>query len=171
MIAKNLGTPEDAAAADVQAYATTYLWSTRTRAPASKYPRKVWRSGQGKRWTLLPLGSFAGWRCRLGIHHRSARIMAANYSDILGDPDNVKLSLSNAPRDLSHTLASISNDLYGTSTANGGGGGGGGGAAPAGWKLTEYRTAINRNTDNIELIAWDVDDLNGDGYGHGLHHG
>ena len=162
IIAKNLGTPEDAAAADVQAYATKYL-------AEYKNPRasiEITALGLSER-TGEALDVFgAGKLCRVALpdwgYTTNQRIVTVNYPDILGSPEEVKLSLSNAPRDLGRTLAGISNDLYGTSTANGGGGGGGGGGASGKGKLVEYHTAILRNTDSVEILAWDVSDLNSD---------
>lgn len=162
VIAKSLGTPDDADPSEVQAYATQYLAEYKNPRVSIEISAQELSEKTGE-----PLDSFgAGKLCRVALpdwgYTTDQRIVTVNYSDLLGDPDNVQLSLSTSPRDLSDTLAGISTDLYGTSTATGGGSGGGGGGASGKGKLVEYRTAINRNTDSVEILAWDVSDLNSD---------
>lgn len=164
VIAKALGTPDNADAAEVQAYATQYLEEHKNPRTNIEITARELAAKTGEAIDALEPGKL----CRAALpdwgYTTDQRIVAANYPDLLGDPDDVQLSLSTAPRDLSRTLAGINADLYGTSeavSAKGGGGGGSGGASGKG-KLVEYRTAINRNTDSVEILAWDVSDLNSD---------
>lgn len=161
VISKSLGTSDTTDAAEVQAYATQYL-------AEYKNPRvNIEISAQElARQTGETIDAFsAGKLCRVALpdwgYATQQRIVTVNYADLLGNPDDVQLSLSTAPRDLSRTLAGINADLYGTSeSVSAKGGGGGGGGASGKGKLVEYRTAINRNTDSVEILAWDVSDLN-----------
>lgn len=159
IIAKSLGTADNAVAADVQAYATQYLAEHKNPHVSLEISAQELANKTGEAIDTFAVGKM----CRVALPDwnftTEHRIVSMNYPDILGDPNNVQLSLSTTPRDLSHTLSGISTDLYGTSTVQGGGGGGGGSGKG---KLIEYHTAINRNTDNIELTAWAVDDLNED---------
>ena len=160
--AKSLGTADNAVAADVQAYATQYLAEHKNPHVSLEISAQELANKTGEAIDTFAVGKM----CRVALPDwnftTEHRIVAMNYPDILGDPDNVQLSLSTTARDLSHTLAGISTDLYGTSTVQGGGGGGGGGRGSGKGKLNEYHTAILRNTDSVQILAWDVDDLNAD---------
>ena len=157
VIAKSLGTPDDAAAADVQAYAAQYLAEYKNPRVSIEISAQDMAAKTGETIDAFGIGKL----CRVALpdwsYTTDQRVVSVNYPDLLGGPNNVQLSLSTAPRDLSRTLAGINTDLYGTSTATGGGGGGGGGGASGKGKLVEYRTAILRNTDNVEILAWDME--------------
>lgn len=159
IIAKSLGTADNAVAADVQAYATQYLAEHKNPHVSLEISAQELANKTGEAIDTFAVGKM----CRVALPDwnftTEHRIVSMNYPDILGDPKNVQLSLSTTPRDLSHTLSGISTDLYGTSTVQGGGGGGGGSGKG---KLIEYHTAILRNTDSVEILAWDVNDLNAD---------
>jgi hypothetical protein len=163
VIAKALGTPDNADAAEVQAYATQYLAEYKNPRVGIEVAARELAAKTGETIDAFEPGKL----CRVALpdwgYTTEQRVVVASYPDLLGDPDDVQLSLSTAPRDLSRTLAGINADLYGTSEAVSakGGGGGRGGASGKG-KLVEYRTAINRNTDSVEILAWDVSDLNSD---------
>lgn len=158
IIAKSLGTDENALPADVQAYATAYLAEYKNPRVNIEISALELSAETGEAIDAFEIGGL----CRVALpdwdYTTNQRIVTISYNDILGDPQDVKLSLSTVPRDLSRTLATIDTDLYGTSNAIRSGGGGGGRVSGKG-KLVEYRTAINRNTDSVEILAWDVSDL------------
>lgn len=160
VIAKSLGTPDDAAAADVQAYAAQYLAEYKNPRVSIEISAQDMAAKTGETIDAFGIGKL----CRVALpdwsYTTDQRVVSVNYPDLLGDPNNVQLSLSTAPRDLSRTLAAMTSDLYGTSTVAGGGGGRGGGGASGKGKLVEYHTAILRNTDSVEILAWDVSDIN-----------
>lgn len=158
VIAKSLGTSDDADADEVQAFAVQYLAEHKNPRVSIEVSAIDMAAQTGE-----PLDAFTvGKLCRVALpdwgYSTDQRLVTVSYGDILGDPDDVQLSLSTAPRDLSHTLAGINSDLYGSSTVTGGGGGGGGGSSGKG-KLVEYHSAILRNTNNVELLAWSQDEL------------
>lgn len=162
VIAKSLGTDENADAEEVQAYATEYLAEYKNPRVNIEITAMELAAQTGETIDAFVIGKL----CRVALpdwgYTTDQRIVAVVYSDLLGNPSDVKLSLSTAPRDLSRTLAGISSDLYGTSTVKGGSGssGGGGGGGSGKGKLEEYRTSIVQNADSIQLMAWDLGDLN-----------
>ena len=158
VIAKSLGTSDDADAEEVHAYATEYLAEHKNPRVSIEVSAIDLAAQTGE-----PLDAFTvGKLCRVALpdwgYSTDQRLITVSYNNLLGDPDDVSLSLSTAPRDLSRTLAAINSDLYGTSVVAGGGGGRGGGASGKG-KLIEYHSAILRNTNNVELLAWSQDEL------------
>lgn len=159
VIAKALGTSDDADAEEVQAFAAQYLAEHKNPRVSIEVSAIDLAAQTGE-----PLDAFAvGKLCRVALpdwgYSTDQRLITVSYNNILGDPDDVQLSLSTAPRDLSHTLAAINSDLYGTSEVASVRGGGGRGGVSGKGKLIEYHSAILRNTNNVELLAWSQDEL------------
>jgi len=134
VISKSLGTADNAIAAEVQAYAAQYLAEYKNPRVNVEVSALELAAQTGESIDAFEIGKL----CRVALpdwgYSTEQRIIAISYSDLLGSPNDAKLSLSTAPRDLSRTLAGMSTDLYGTSTVNNKSarGGGGGGASPAG---------------------------------------
>ena len=157
IIAKNLGTNEDADAADVQAYATAYLAEYKSPRVSIEISAQDMAAKTGEAIDTFGIGKL----CRVALpdwdYTIEQRIITMSYSDLLGDPDDVTLTLSTSARDLSRSLAALNSDLYGTSSAVSSRGSGRGGGSSGIGKLVEYRTAILRNTDDVEILAWDME--------------